>query len=1797
MDDRAHIVGETLQRVRRKLLDVTRRNTLLNFRETRRTIRVIDELPDETFHRLVVDGTPMKLLPFDPPEELDQTTSINIDPTIGIQPGLFKGSAPNTKQTSTTNIPDTPRAPSYELPIVTDQPKPRHCDDCLQTPLIDQPLERRCKNMLRHWRTGIEETGMNFLYLAIGFLEWYEDDNSDISNKAPLILVPIQIERARLNSRTNCYSYVLNYSGEDIETNLSLAEKLDHDFDLILPEITDEATPEEYFVQVAETVSNRRRWRPLREMVIGFFSFAKLRLYRDLDDASWPDNSQLTSHPIIQRILAGTDRAQSDAFVYGEEYDTDEHPDADSIPLILDADSSQHSAIMDTVLNDKSLVIEGPPGTGKSQTITNLVAGALHEGKTVLFVSEKKAALEVVRNRLDGAELGDFCLELHSHKTQKGKLHQDLTKRLTQHYRDTRELDHEINDFRRERQRLRNYYGLLDSAASKTDETIFKIFWGAERWQEEIQGEPVRFVVDDALQLTRSQITATISRLEDFVRIRSQLPLDVIDTWHGFEPDLLLPGDEQDIRDELSNIRTGTIDFANFVADQTVITSELMGQTIADLRLFTRINTVVLAGKPKQQWDEKLALSFLESRVVTTLEDLRVKIAKWNELRKQAAEVLGASDKLSEEDLKRIEQASSKLESLGYSDVAPKQLRNLRDLTSSTVNTIEDLKREAETINDIFSEPLTRMEDIVGLSTLNDFLETAPPEIVIQAHSDHALKVAQVLQERASSEFRELTELLTNQSSFFYLNKLPESSEIRRLADTVRKCNSWLKRLFSKQYRQVKKALLEILADRKLIKAPDLAERLYKLTEILGRIQPFEKNSDYQKVFGNLFKGMETDWQRLDQLVGWSQKLSKTLGSENSAKRFLTDFSMNRERIGRVSNRMASRIRSLTENVKRVRLRMKESDRLGTIRQDLQRRLSSLEDLSRQFEDYSEFGHINIVSLRNAVQNALASRVLRDEIEGDDRYSKDLGKAFLGLNTDIETLKRISTWIGQIKEQGHLKPELMSWLISHDTDMRISIVKSVVDASRKYFDSLDSFVKRLSQSGNFSFSEWLGVRIDDAKLDDLVGRLDICIGASGYLIAWADYCRTRRQALEVGLSPIISGIEEGATPGKDAVAHFRHAVYRSMAKEIMQKHSELATFQRATYDNIREKISELDQKIQLLSRQRIAHRVSLRRIPAGVGTGYIRDYTELSLIARELSKQKRHIPIRQLVHRAGNALQALKPCFMMGPLSVAQYLIPGAISFDLVIMDEASQLRLEDALGAIARAKQVVVVGDPKQLPPTDFFKRIDEYDIEEDDRTAAEEAESILDICQTCLDSRRLRWHYRSEHESLVAFSNNQFYDDNLIVFPSPHVKNGEYGVHHHYVEGATYKKGRNRKEAVTVAHAVMDHFQRWPEVSLGVATFNIEQRDLIFDELERLQKETWWLEQRIRATEETQEPFFIKNLENVQGDERDVIFISTTYGPDRDSGQVYQRFGPINRPTGWRRLNVIVTRAKKRLRLFTSMRSTDIKIPPSVSRGVSALRSYLEYAENGAIQDPGKTTGREPDSDFEIAVAKPLNQRGYRTAYQVGVAGFYVDIGVRHPDRDGEFILGIECDGASYHSAKSIRDRDLLRQRILKSKGWRIHRIWSTDWFKNKEREFNSLLDILENLISKDRVKARRKKASDSTIRGSVKPDFSSASQDYDAGTWEPEEEKPAEESFEDVQEDLRKVLFDYRKKKIEPNCEDLNESILSDEMLAYFVRKMPTTHREFLQFPYTLRKKVARGQGKYLDEIFEIMEEFEI
>ncbi len=810
-----------------------------------------------------------------------------------------------------------------------------------------------------------------------------------------------------------------------------------------------------------------------------------------------------------------------------------------------------------------------------------------------------------------------------------------------------------------------------------------------------------------------------------------------------------------------------------------------------------------------------------------------------------------------------------------------------------------------------------------------------------------------------------------------------------------------------------------------------MVKKLEALTTLKRQTEQETQRTQYQALFGPLFVGLETDWGHIEQLITWTQNLGKVLGTPEKAEELLATQVDPRGYLLKTTAVKYEQWLRVTKAAEQLKVQV-DSDLLVNkfVEKLFERRRSVAQLVFVLQQQLPHLSEKHIISIHSAVQNLLTAWHIRTDIEQNLFVRQLLGKNYQGIETDVTTFSAIADWISRLETV--LPPPLLSWLISDETAKRVEICQKFIAKNQTYLTNFAEHRQKLSEFGDTQ--QWFG----ENTLTHIVTTTHKCQSSINSLGNLATFYKLKQEVDEMGLENLTEAITSKQIQPTHAPLHFQYAFYQNLARELIRKHAILANFTRTGYENLRQRFAELDKKVLKATRQRIAYQIAQRSIPQGNGTGRVSTFTEKCLIEHELNKKKRHIPIRQFVRRATKALQALKPCFMMSPLSVAQYLAPGQIEFDLLIMDEASQVRPEEALGAIVRCKQIVIVGDSKQLPPTQFFERLINDNEQE---TVLDGQESILDLALCTYQTQRLRWHYRSKHESLIAFSNHHFYEDELIIFPAPQTQ----GVHLNYVENATYFKGENLKEAEAVVAAIIAHFRNTPELSLGVATFNIKQQDLINEVLEK-QIDTW-LEAKIKATEASAEPFFIKNLENVQGDERDVIFVSTTYGPT--NGRVFQRFGPISHDLGWRRLNVIFTRAKKRLELFTSLRSTDIHLDSK--RGVQILKMYLEYAETGRLPDTGK------NAHCAITLSKILQEQGYKTVAHEGLIGVY------HDNEPNNAILGIEYDDANYHSSQSIRDRDRLRQEILERKGWKIHRIWSVDWFKNREAEIERLLQAL--------------------------------------------------------------------------------------------------------------------------------------
>ena len=568
------------------------------------------------------------------------------------------------------------------------------------------------------------------------------------------------------------------------------------------------------------------------------------------------------------------------------------------------------------------------------------------------------------------------------------------------------------------------------------------------------------------------------------------------------------------------------------------------------------------------------------------------------------------------------------------------------------------------------------------------------------------------------------------------------------------------------------------------------------------------------------------------------------------------------------------------------------------------------------------------------------------------------------------------------------------------------------------------------------------------------------------LSLWFDYIKNNEKIEQYELTNFLTCCKNNNIPLKALNKAFETQFLRLWINGVVfSTNPNLKNFNGISHKQLINEFKKLDKQQIEIAQSRLLEKLYNNII--NIETNFFKECSTLKRVAK-LQRTKKSL--RQIINSIPNIFQLLKPCIMMSPMTVSQFLDSEIFNFDVIIFDEASQLTTEDCIGAILRGNKLIVAGDTKQLPPTSFFKTITSDDDNENDENSINEREdldSILDECTTSgFPQCMLKWHYRSKHEHLIAFSNKHLYQE-LYTFPNAIETSDSLGIKFNYFEPiSNTKENKSIEEAKIIAQAIMHHAKLNPTLSLGVATLNIKQKNIIEDELYKLRNEKPEYEDFF--DDNKKESFFIKNLESIQGDERDIIMISIGYFKGQN-GKLSMNFGPINRDGGERRLNVLITRARYKIEIFSAIKASDFNMDNTSKRGVQLLQWYLDFAERGEIaleQNISTIISDHFDLPFEEFVCQELRLRGYDVKTQIGCSGYKIDLAIRDKNNPGKFILGIECDGASYHSSATARDRDRLRQEILEKLGWKIYRIWSTDWFKNPKQQIDKLLYTIENL-----------------------------------------------------------------------------------------------------------------------------------
>ncbi len=1339
----------------RKLLDLSLRNNLLNLRITQSTIQLLS-VNLSAFEDALADGDEFQILT--KPDEW-----INSNKNSGVYQEI--------------NMSD---------PIV-DLLKFDLSHKRLRTYLTDSELQSSLKKLYRSSRLSLEENGANTLYLALGFLKWYETPKSELARYAPLLLLPIEIIRKSAQK-----GYIIRSREEETLMNITLLEMLKQDFGIIingleeLPRDDSGVDVVKIFSIIRRGIMSQPRWDVEAHAFLGIFSFNKFIMWNDIHNNA----DKLAENKIVSSLISG--KLEWENKDMSNDTDLDKKYNPAEIALPLSADSTQLEAIT-AATNDNSFILHGPPGTGKSQTITNIIANALYRGKKVLFVADKMAALTVVQKRLSDIGLDPFCLELHSNKSKKSNVLEQL-RRTTEIIRKSSPIEFETEAERLHKQRLElNEY----VAALHQKHTLGFSLFDSFTYYAELNNASDNISIDEKL----------ISELsnEKFIELSDKV-------------------------EELQNV--GVLCGHPHNHPLSLIKTKTYNQKNKDL-------SKELIKKYIDLLNEKLQIKKFLSELFL-IDTAALNKSKTNILEKLCSQILSLPD------------------------------------TPATLINIEYPERNLSHIIEITKHGERR--DTYRDSLLNDFT----------------------------------------------------------------------------------KKILELDVDPLLFKWNDVSKKWFvpKLVgqnKILKTLRPLSKTGKVNKgkvvEYLETLKQYQTEQEYLDENA---ETLSKNL-----------DFLWNN------GNSQWSKVAQICDTCLQI--------------------------------------------------NRLIISLTKDAFEVNEIRSKLANLLNNGsLSFFSQKGELVISYLSLSEEQQKIEHKLLDLLN--------------IDFKTEETNSTD-WTKYWKQNAEY----WL------TNLDSLRN--------------WTSWNRIKEEAFENGLSSVVEAYTNGDLKNEEVLTSFKKSLFKKVSEYIISKDDRLSLFNGKLFEGKIKKFKEQSKYFEELTKAELFARLAAK-IPSF--TQEAANSSEIGVLQRAIRNNGRAMSIRRLFDLIPNLLPRLCPCMLMSPISVAQYFEVDKSKFDLVIFDEASQMPTCEAVGPIARGQNVIVVGDPKQMPPTSFFStnHFDEENAEKED------LESILDDCLALsMPSKHLLWHYRSKHESLIAFSNINYYENKLLTFPSPDDISTK--VNNVFVPGY-YDRGKTRQNSFEAKAIISEVLRRLSDPvlsqrSIGIVTFSSVQQNLIEDLLNEEFKKNPDLE---KIALESSEPIFIKNLENVQGDERDVILFSIGYGPD-EQGKIYLNFGPLNREGGWRRLNVAITRARYEMKVFSTLRSDQIDISRTSSEGVASMKAFLEYSEKGKLALPLKQNKNKPTSSFfEKMVANEIKKMGYSVQTNIGCSGYKIDIGVVNPKIPSEYILGILTDGLTYHAAKTAKDREVVQTEVLKMLGWNIYRLWSPDWWDNSQKVLQDIVNVIKEL-----------------------------------------------------------------------------------------------------------------------------------
>ena len=1646
-----------------RLIDLSRKNNLLYFyRSKRANLAVTQPEAQKIFDALVLKKKRLEF--WHPPDETNPVMSEDFKDNI-------------KSRTRTIQTQDKTEISGTEVAIKEERKFPLP-NELVCGNLNRMELERNLKSLERRSLLDYRERGVRILHAAFGTLNWV-DAETNAKVQSPLVLVPLELKRETIRAP---FSIVMPPVEDEVVLNPALQVKLKNEYKIdfpALPEGWEGQKLADYFNLVNQSVE-KFGWKVEVSIDLGLFSFQKLVIYKDLESNA----EVVTQHPII-RVISGI--KEDDLILSGlpDEKDVDKIEEPAKTYQVLDADSSQRVSI-EYALRGQSFVMKGPPGTGKSQTIANIIAECIANGKSVLFVSDKMAALEVVYKRLREVGLSHFCLELHSSKANKQQVVAELKRSLDETIV-PRKLP-STHDFERVveyREVLNGYVTALHEQRPFLQKNVYEVLSIVASL------ERVPFVSVGLTEIS----TLTPQKMREIEELVSQLSKvwQVVEEpdfpWFGYYADKY----NLEIRSELLSTLEGINETLSDLKLETEILAAKIGvfppETFSKITWLLDVTKLLSESpEPESHW---LTNSNLE-RVLTEAKNYRETCCWINATRTNLMERYDANlFSLSLNKAIEIQESLSALKkvlpsvNLEESDLLAKQEK----FHSFIKNTQVSARKWRETSQalatllglDSYEITVQKLKQLSRMAMLVFAVDKPEP----QWFDAKYLEQVQAAVEKAKQLYQDYN-LLKSRLEETYSEEIFDLNLDELIANFSGPYQSGLK-IFNSNYRNDQKRIAKLTLNGRVPKTiiQDLidARRVKKIQDKI------EKEAETTRILlGHYYNKTRTDFQGAEKAIALTDEVTKLswattipdillklLTTSTSPSPMIKNLGLEiQDSIAKweqqkieVESLIPSKIPKSEESIVQTPLQQLEDWAI-----EIERHLIPICNQTRDVIATSKVEPQNYKQVIQDLKDTEEVRKKEAQIVGERLLLQEkYGRRFHGMETNWEDIVAVLEWCKKVQSNFIDEPIPHNFAEIAAQGSKAGPSKTALvqrrDASLKVLADLEGRFDREMKFQNQKLKD-LRIQVISERIQALRDRVDD-------LQVWIDFIDVKNHFALRSLEPFFNRLVEQKVAADDLLSVFRHGVYQEWINAIYEEDQRLGKFRRENHEQLIADFRKLDQDVIRLTSSMVIEAVNSRK-PQDILIQAAD--TEAGILSREATKKRLLLPIRVLFQKIPNLLVKLKPCLLMSPISVSQFLPPDA-KFDLVLFDEASQIVPEDAIGAIYRGKTSVIAGDNKQLPPTSFFQKslsddID-WDVLSDDDV--EVCDSILDECLGIgLPVKTLRWHYRSKHEDLIAFSNHRFYNDTLITFPSAECQTENLGVKLVYVQDGVYDRGCNRInliEAEKVVDLVFEHFKTFPEKTLGVVTFSLVQMNAVEEVVERRLKEHPEFE--VFFKEDRLGGFFVKNLENVQGDERDVIFFSIGYGFDQQ-GQITMNFGPLNKPGGERRLNVAVTRAREKVVLITSIKSSDIDLDTK-ALGVQTLRAYLEYAEHGPeILDIHSLKG-EFDSAIDEDVSAEIKKFGYEIVPQVGCSGFKIDIGVIDPVNKGCFLMGVECDGTTYRSSSSARDRDRLREQVLGQLGWHIHRIWSPTWVARRDSEIRRLREALE-LAQKQQIEKEIRK-----------------------------------------------------------------------------------------------------------------------